>query len=212
MITTFRDRKEAGALLGAELDLYRGVSGVVVLGLPRGGVVVASEIANALEAPMDLFTVRKLGVPTQPELAMGAVASGGVRVLNRALITHLGIDEESIELVTAVEQEELLRREMVYRPGLPPVALSGQIVILCDDGLATGSTMLAAVRAVSLQQASRVVVAVPVAAADSLKTVQAEVDEVVYLMTPEPFVAVGQWYEQFDQVGDDEVRELLSRR
>jgi putative phosphoribosyl transferase len=212
MMKPFTDRKDAGARLAAEMHAYRDDPDVIILGLPRGGVVVAAEVAKALDAPMDVFTVRKLGVPGHPELAMGAVATGGVRVLNRSVIEQLGIPDRHIDSVTAAEQKELERRETAYRLKTKPVELEGKTAVLTDDGLATGSTMLAAVRAVKEQKARRVVVAVPVAAPDSLKKIEAEVNAVHCLMAPASFMAVGRWYEQFEQTGDDEVRELMSRQ
>ena len=208
----FKDRQQAGRLLGDEVLSYRDVPGVVILGLPRGGVVVAAELAKALDMPMDVFVVRKLGVPSHPELAMGALASGGVRVLNHALIENLGISERDIDAVAETEQKELERREHTYRLGGGPLDLAGKTVILVDDGLATGATMRAAVRAIRERKAGRVVVAVPVAAQDALDTIRIEADEVVCLLAPVLFQALGQWYEQFEQVEDEEVRALMARQ
>lgn len=208
----FKDRQEAGRLLGDEMRSYRDVPGVVILGLPRGGVVVAAELANALDMPMDVFVVRKLGVPVHPELAMGALASGGVRVLNHALIENLGITGEEIDAVAASEQKELERRERTYRPQGEPLELAGKTVILVDDGLATGATMRAAVRAIRERRAGRVIVAVPVASQDALDTIRIEADEAICLLAPVLFQAVGQWYEQFEQVEDEEVRALMARQ
>jgi predicted phosphoribosyltransferase len=209
-LTAYRDRTEAGQYLAGRLASYRG-SDVLVLGLPRGGVPVAYEIAAALDAPLDVFVVRKLGVPGHPELAMGALASGGVRVLNEEVITELGISPEQVEAVTFSEQAELVRREQRYREGrrLPP--LEGRTVILVDDGLATGSTMRAAVAAVRQHRPRRVVVAVPVGARETCRVLASEADEVVCGRIPEPFYAVGLWYQDFTQTTDDEVRELLRR-
>lgn len=207
----FRDRTEAGRLLAARLEQYVGKPDVMVLALPRGGVPVAYEVARALPAPMDVFIVRKLGVPGQEELAMGAVATGGVRVLNDQVVKGLGIPEYMIDAVVKWETEELKRRERLYRGDRPPPDVRGKTVILVDDGLATGSTMLAAARALRQQGPARVVVAVPVAAPDTCELLKADVDEVVCAATPEPFYAVGLWYRDFSQTTDEEVRELLER-
>jgi len=207
----FRDRAEAGRLLAAKLRAYANRSDVAVLALPRGGVPVAFEVAEALEAPLDIFLVRKLGVPGHEELAMGAIATGGVRVLNEEVIRYLGIPDEAVDAVAAKEQRELERRERLYRDGRPMIDVRGRTVILIDDGLATGSTMRAAAVALRQQQPARIVVAVPVAAESTCKAFRAEVDEVVCAMTPEPFYAVGLWYEDFSQTTDEEVRDLLAR-
>ena len=207
----FRDRTEAGRLLAARLEKYAGKLDVVVLALPRGGVPVAFEVTRALHAPMDVFIVRKLGVPGHEELAMGAVASGGVRVLNDHIVAGLGIPEYAIEAVVNWETEELKRRERLYRGNRPPPAVRGKTVILVDDGLATGSTMLAAVQALRQQGPARIVVAVPVASTDTCELMKDYVDEIVCAATPEPFYAVGRWYEDFSQTTDEEVRELLAR-
>ena len=207
----FRDRTEAGRLLAARLEQYAGKPDVMVLALPRGGVPVAYEVARALPAPMDVFIVRKLGVPGQEELAMGAVATGGVRVLNDQVVKGLGIPEYMIDAVVKWETEELKRRERLYRGDRPPPDVRGKTVILVDDGLATGSTMLAAARALRQQGPARIVVAVPVAAPDTCQLLKADVDEVVCAATPEPFYAVGLWYRDFSQTTDEEVRELLER-
>jgi predicted phosphoribosyltransferase len=207
----FRDRSQAGRLLAERLRAYAGRDDVVVLGLPRGGVPVASEIATALDAPLDAFLVRKLGVPGHEELAMGAIASGGTRVLNRRVLESLDIPAEWIEAIDAKERRELDRRERAYRDGRPPPHVSGRTVILVDDGLATGSTMLAAVQAVRLDEPARVVVAVPVADPEVCESLRAVADEVVCLLTPRPLRGVGAWYEDFSQTSDEEVRELLDR-
>lgn len=207
----FRDRTEAGRLLAARLEKYAGKLDVVVLALPRGGVPVAFEVTRALHAPMDVFIVRKLGVPGHEELAMGAVASGGVRVLNDHVVAGLGIPEYAIEAVVNWETEELKRRERLYRGNRPPPDVRGKTVILVDDGLATGSTMLAAVQALRQQGPARIVVAVPVASTDTCELMKDYVDEIVCAATPEPFYAVGRWYEDFSQTTDEEVRELLAR-
>jgi putative phosphoribosyl transferase len=207
----FRDRTDAGRLLAARLEEYAGKPDVIVLALPRGGVPVAYEVARALHAPMDVFVVRKLGIPGQEELAMGAVATGGVRVLNDQVVRGLGIPDYVIDAVVNWETKELKRRERVYRGDRPPPDVRGKTVILVDDGLATGSTMLAAVRALRQQGPARIVVAVPVASPDTCELVKAHVDEVVCAATPEPFYAVGLWYRDFSQTTDEEVRELLQR-
>ena len=205
----FSKRTQAGELLAEALQQYRNRSDVIVLGLPRGGVLVAHEIAKALNAPLDVFVVRKLGAPGQGELAMGAIASGGVQVLNEDVIEHLGATQEEIDQVLQIEMLELARRERLYRGGRPMPDLVGKIVILADDGLATGSTMRAALRAVRQLGPARVVVAVPVAAMDAYTEFRAVADEVVCLSTPEPFESVGNWYDDFTQTTDDEVRALL---
>jgi predicted phosphoribosyltransferase len=206
----FRDRADAGRRLGAGLKQYAGKPDLLVLALPRGGVPVAYEVAKALQARMDVFIVRKLGVPGQEELAMGAVATGGVRVLNHQVVNALGIPDYIIDAVVKEETDELKRREQLYRGDRPPPSVRGKTVILVDDGLATGSTMLAAVRALREQSPARIVVAVPVASPDTCELLKACVDEVVCAATPEPFYAVGFWYQDFEQTTDDEVRELLS--
>ena len=207
----FRDRAEAGRLLAAELMRYAGVPDTVVLGLPRGGVPVAFEVAKALRAPLDVFVVRKLGVPAQPELAMGAIASGGIRVLNEEIVQRLGIPEKVIEAVAGEEERELERRESAYRGSRLKPDVRGRTVILIDDGVATGSTMRAAVRALNSQHPARLIVGVPTAAASTWRELRPEVDEFIALMTPEDFESVGQWYENFDQTGDLEVTSLLER-
>src|SRR5579864_7777879 len=209
----FRDRAEAGRALAARLMGFSGRGDVVVLAFPRGGVMVGYEVAQALAAPLDVFIVRKLGTPGQAELAMGAIASGGVIVLNPDVVHGLNISDEVIRGVAAREQEEMDRRAREYRGNRPPLQVRGHAVILVDDGLATGSTMRAAVTAVRDRDPGSIVVAVPVAAAptcDELRS-ESEVDHVVCLATPEPFQAVGQWYREFPQVSDEEVRQLLQR-
>jgi putative phosphoribosyl transferase len=207
----YRNRTEAGRLLAQKLTSYANRTDVVVLGLPRGGVPVAFEVAQALNAPLDIFLVRKLGVPGHEELAMGAIASGGVRVLNQDVVSNLYIPAEVIDAVAADEQWELERREKLYRGDRPPLDVRGRVAILIDDGLATGSTMRAAARALRSQNPSAIVVAVPVAAEETCNEFMSEVDEVICAYTPEPFFAVGLWYEDFSQTSDGEVRELLAR-
>jgi predicted phosphoribosyltransferase len=211
MVSRFRDRHHAGLVLADKLAAYAGRSDLLVLALPRGGVPVAYEVAQALRAPLDVFLVRKLGVPGHEELAMGAVATGGVRVLNEDIVSALRIPDYAIEAVTAREQQELARREGAYRGDRPPPDVRGRTVILVDDGLATGATMHAAIAALRRQQPARIVVAVPTASPDICDALRAEVDEVVCAITPEPFQAVGFWYEDFSPTTDDEVRELLAR-
>jgi putative phosphoribosyl transferase len=208
----FRDRHEAGRLLAAKLAGYANRPDVIVLALPRGGVPVAYEVASALDLPLDVFVVRKLGIPGYEELAMGAVATGGVRVLNDQLVTRLGIPEHMIEAVTAREQQELARREHLYRGGRPLPDLRGRTGILVDDGLATGATMHAAIAALRQLQPARIVVAVPTASPETCEEMRAEVDDVICAITPEPFHAVGLWYQDFSQTTDEEVRDLLARR
>jgi predicted phosphoribosyltransferase len=205
----FSDRRHAGQVLAGMLDHYRANPDALVLALPRGGVPVAYEVARALHAPLDVFIVRKLGVPGHEEFAMGAIASGGVRVMNPDA-AGLHIRPEAIDAVIAREQHELERRERRYRGDRPPIPLDDRIVILVDDGLATGSTMRAAAIAVRRSRPRRVVVAVPVAAPETCREFQAQVDEVVCAVTPQPFMAVGMWYENFDQTTDDEVHRLLA--
>ncbi len=206
----FRDRTEAGQCLAGKLSEYANRSDVVVLALPRGGVPVAYEVARELRAPLDVFLVRKLGVPGQPELAMGAIATGGVRVLNESVVRGLDLAPDEIDSVARQEQQELDRRERVYRDERPPLDVRGRTVILIDDGLATGSTMRAAVEALRLQQPGRIVVAVPVAARLTCEEFESIADEIVCVETPEPFRAVGLWYGDFSQTTDAEVHELLA--
>jgi predicted phosphoribosyltransferase len=206
----FRDRSDAGRVLAAQLTAHAGSPDVLVLALPRGGVPVAYEVARALHAPLDVFLVRKLGVPGSEELAMGAVATGGVRVLNEDIVRRLRIPDFVIDAVAAWEQQELVRREVLYRGDAPPPDVRDRTVILVDDGLATGATMLAAVKALRRQEPARIVVAVPVASRDTCEQLRTEVEEVICAVTPEPFDAVGWWYEDFSQTTDEEVRELLA--
>jgi predicted phosphoribosyltransferase len=211
MVPRFRDRQEAGRQLADKLAAYADQQDVSVLALPRGGVPVAFEVATALHVPLDVFVVRKLGVPDHEELAMGAIASGGVVVRNEEVIFGLGIPSQVFDLVLARERQELERRERLYRGEHPFPELAGRRVILVDDGLATGATMRAAVAALRQHRPSRCIVAVPVAPPDTCEDLRAEVDEVVCLMTPEPFYAVGLWYEQFPQLSDEQVRHWLAQ-
>jgi putative phosphoribosyl transferase len=206
----FRDRAEAGAALAAALRDRFADDRLVVLGLPRGGVPVAAPVAEALRAPLDVFVVRKLGTPGQAELAMGAIASGGVRVLNTALVDRLGIDDDALERVTREESAELRRRERQYRGDRPPVDLAGRTVVLVDDGLATGASVRAAVEAVRAAAPHRIVVAVPVGAPESCARVAEVADDVVCLHSPASFGAVGTYYLDFGQTSDDEVQRLLA--
>lgn len=207
----FADRAEAGELLAERLTAYRDRDDVVVLALPRGGVPVAREVARALGVRLDVYVVRKLGVPGHEELAMGAIATGGVRLLNHDVIDALGIPMNVIDAVAAREQQELARREQTYRGGRGPIALTNKTVILVDDGLATGATMRAAVMAARQQQPARVIVAVPVGAVSTCADLAAEADDVVCVRTPDPFVAVGLWYRDFTPTTDHEVRSLLGK-
>lgn len=204
------NRTEAGRALGVALKAYQGRNDLLVLALPRGGVPVACQIAAALNAPLDLLVVRKLGTPGHEELAMGAIASGGVRVLNRDVVRARDIGDRVIENAVARELREVERRETAYRGERVRPAVEGKCVIVVDDGLATGATMRAAVAALRLQKPSRIVVAVPVAPVETVTLLEREADEVVCLETPEPFWAIGQWYDDFPQVSDEEVRELLA--
>jgi putative phosphoribosyl transferase len=207
----FKNRVTAGRFLASKLSKYADRADVLVLALPRGGVPVAFEVARSLHAPLDLFLVRKLGMPGQEELAMGAIASGGVRVLNEDVVRALHIPDEVIDAVAAQEGHELARRAQAYRGDRPPPAVRDRIVILIDDGLATGSTMRAAVAALRKQGPARVVVAVPVGAAETCAELGGEADEVVCGRTPTPFYAVGQWYSDFAQTTDEEVSALFER-
>jgi predicted phosphoribosyltransferase len=206
----FVDRRDAGAALAERLRQFAGRKEVVVLALPRGGVPVGFEVARALGAPLDVFVVRKLGLPGHPELAMGAIASGGVRVLNEDVLESIAVSAVAIDAVTRTEQAELERRERAYRDGRPLVPIEGRVVILVDDGLATGSTMRAAVLAVRRLQPARVVVAVPIGARQTCHELRAVADDVICVLTPEPFRAVGLWYADFSQTSDEEVRQLLT--
>lgn len=207
----FRDRSAAGQALAAELGEYAGRPDVLVLALPRGGVPVAYEVAQALDAPLDVFMVRKLGVPGHEELAMGAIASGGVRILDAELLKGLGIGDSAVAAVSEREHRELDRREELYRRGRPKREIEGKKVILVDDGLATGSTMRAAIKALKILDPAEIVVAVPAAAAASSESVEKEVDRAFFVITPDPFYAVGVWYESFPPTTDEQVVELLKR-
>jgi putative phosphoribosyl transferase len=207
----FRNRTEAGQRLAAKLGAYAHRSDVLVLALPRGGVPVAYEIARALAAPLDIIIVRKLGVPYEPELAMGAIASGGVRVLNTDIIASLDIPADVVESVTAAEQRELERRERAYRGERPAPVIRGRTVILVDDGIATGATIRAAVGALRQQQPARIIIAAPVAAAVTCDDLRPLVDELVCVLTPDALFGIGYWYDQFPQLSDDELRALLAR-
>jgi putative phosphoribosyl transferase len=207
----YRDRIEAGRRLASRLADYADRPDVLVLALPRGGVPVAFEVARELHAPLDIFLVRKLGLPGHEELAMGAIATGGVRVLNEDVVAHLRIPGEVIDSVAADELRELERRERAYRGDRPAPDVRGKTVILVDDGLATGSTMRAAAAALRQQQPARIVVAVPVSARQTCDEYRMGVDEIICAVTPEPFQAVGLWYKDFSQTTDEEVRDLLAR-
>jgi putative phosphoribosyl transferase len=210
MKTQFFNRTEAGQFLAEKLSSYANCDDVLVLGLPRGGVPVAAEVAERLNAPLDVFVVRKLGLPDQPELAMGAIASGGIRVFNGDVINSLRIPDEVINDVTAEEFQELQRRERLYRGDLPAIEVEGKMIIIVDDGIATGSTMAAAVSGLRQLNAKRIVVAAPVIARATCDFLRKIADDVVAVMLPVEFYGVGQWYEDFSQTTDDEVRKLLA--
>ena len=207
----FRDRTDAGHILASKLTKYLNQVNTVILALPRGGVPVAYEIGKALGLPVDIFVVRKLGVPGHEELAMGAIASGGVRHINRDVVDQLRIDSETIDVASRREQKEIERREQLYRGQRSPVDVRNKTVIVVDDGLATGSTMHAAIAALRQHRPARIVVAVPAASPQACSEIADQVDEIICAATPEPFYAVGQWYQEFSQTTDDEVRELLAR-
>jgi putative phosphoribosyl transferase len=207
----FANRADAGRALADRLQAYSARSDTIVLALPRGGVPVAFEVAKALKASLDILVVRKLGMPDQPEFAMGAIASGGIRIVNDAVITYLGISRATLDRVAAEELKELERRETLYRGSRPAADVHGRKVILIDDGLATGATMRAAVAALRQRNPARIVVAVPVGASDICHAFQAEVDETICLETPEPFLSVGRWYASFPQTTDEEVQQLLAQ-
>jgi predicted phosphoribosyltransferase len=207
----YRDRVDAGKQLAKRLMDYADRDDVLVLALPRGGVPVAYEVAKSLRVPLDIFLVRKLGVPGHEELAMGAISTGGVRVLNDDVVSYLGIPGDVIDAVAAGELKELERRERAYRGNRPEPDVRGKTVILIDDGLATGSTMRAAAAALRQQNPARIIVAVPVSAPQICDEYRMGVDEIICAKTPEPFLGVGMWYEDFSQTTDDEVRALLSK-
>ncbi|MBO1068888.1 MAG: phosphoribosyltransferase [Dolichospermum sp. DEX189] len=212
MLQRFRNRTQAGKLLAAQLTEYANRADVLVLGLPRGGVPVAYEVAKELDAPLDVCLVRKLGVPGHKELAMGAIATGGVRVINENVVDWLRISPETINQVAAIEMRELDRRSHTYRGNRPLLEVKNHTIILVDDGIATGATIRAAIATLKKQQPGKLVVAVPVAAASTCEELQAEVDQVVCVMMPEDLCAIGIWYEDFQQTTDTEVCELLTRQ
>lgn len=207
----FKDRTAAGQLLAIKLGAYANRPDVLILALPRGGVPVAFEVAKALNTPLDVFLVRKLGVPGQEELAMGAIASGGVRVLNNDVVQELGISEAAINQVAAKEHQELERREHLYRDDRPAPDVHGRTVILVDDGLATGATMRAAIVALRQQQPAQIVVGVPVSSPETCRAIATMVDDMVCAETPRPFYSVGYWYDNFSQTTDEEVHDLLKQ-
>lgn len=208
----FDDRHSAGRKLGAVLADRLDLDDPIVLGLPRGGVPVAIEVARALDAPLDVFVVRKLGLPGHEELAMGAIASGGVQVLNQDVVSRAGVDQDAIDRVAEDERRELRRREERYRKGRGPLDLEGRNVVLVDDGLATGASMRAAAGALAERNPAHVVIAVPVAPSDTCEEMRQRGDDVVCLATPSPFLGVGRWYRSFPQTRDEEVTELLDQR
>jgi len=207
----FRNRQEAGRSLASRLAKYANREDVIVLGVPRGGVPVAFEVATTLNLPLDIFVLRKLGVPWHEELAFGAIGSGGGRVLNESVVEEFGISDVEIALVTRAEREELERRERLYRGSRPPLDVHGRTIILVDDGIATGSSIRAAIQALRQMKPAAIVVATPVAPQESCNRLQHEVDELVCVEMPEPFYAIGEFYDDFSQVSDDEVNELLDR-
>jgi len=209
--TIFENRVEAGRRLASRLDAYKNRKDVIVLGIPRGGVPVAFEVAASLGAPLDVFISRKLGVPGQEELAFGAIASGGVRVLNREITQMAGLSDATVERITAIVGKELERREKAYRGDRKALTVEGQTVFLVDDGIATGSSMLAAIRALRQMKPGRLVVAVPVAPPSTCNRLKPEVDDLICVSTPENFYAIGEFYDDFSQVTDEEVTSLLLR-
>ncbi|EKU96448.1 putative phosphoribosyltransferase [Leptolyngbya sp. PCC 7375] len=212
MKTRFRDRTHAGKKLATQLTAYANRSDVLVLGLPRGGVPVAYEVAKALNIPLDICLVRKLGVPGDKELAMGAIASGGVRVLNYDIISQLAISDKTLEHIAARELRELQRRDRVYRGDRPQPEICDRTILLIDDGLATGATMQAAIKVLQQQHPKGIIVAVPVAPLSRCQALEADVDRIVCLATPEPFYAIGLWYKNFAQTTDEQVRHLLAKQ
>jgi predicted phosphoribosyltransferase len=211
MVKVFPDRRAAGRTLARRLGHYAGKDGVTVLALPRGGVPVAYEVARALKAPLDIFVVRKLGVPGNEELAMGAIATSGVRILNDEIVDELALPRHVIDAVTEKEERELRRRERLYRGAGAPLQVNGRAVILVDDGFATGSTMRAAIRALRERRPARIVAAVPVGSLHACEAMSGEADEVVCATTPQPLFGIGHWYRDFAQTSDDEVRALLAK-
>jgi putative phosphoribosyl transferase len=205
----YKNRSEAGKKLAAKLHVYANRPDVIILGLPRGGIPVAFEVATKLGLPLDVFVVRKLGVPGHEELAMGAIASGGVKVLNQDIVQGLNISRDAIESVANKQNEELKRREQLYRGNHPHLDVKNLTVILVDDGLATGATMRAAVQALRKQKPVGIIVAVPAAAPEACEELGEEADDIICAITPDPFFSVGSWYEDFSQTTDDEVRQLL---
>jgi len=212
MRTRFRDRKEAGQQLAISLKTYADCANGLVLGLPRGGVPIAYEVADALHLPLDVCLVRKLGVPGHKELAMGAIAAGGVRVLNSDVLSWLRISAETLEHVAARELLEVQRRDRAYRGERPQPGIQGKTILLIDDGIATGATMRAAIAVLKAQKPQQIVVAVPVAPLDTCRALNAEVDQVICLATPDPFYAIGLWYKNFAQTTDEQVRKCLAQQ
>ena len=210
-MTIFTDRTDAGRQLANALGEYADTGNVVVLALPRGGVPVAYEVAKALHTPLDVMVVRKLGVPGHEELAMGAIASGNIRVINEDIVRYLNISQQGIDEVAESERLELERRERLYRGEKATCEVRGKTIILVDDGIATGATMRAAIGAIKLQQPAHLVVAVPTSALDTYNTISREVDRMICLSTPEPYIAVGRWYRNFSQTSDEEVTRLLEK-
>lgn len=210
-LSPYRDREHAGRVLGRRLSNMVSDSNVMVLGLPRGGLIVAFEVARAIQAELDVLLVRKIGMPGDEEFAIGAIAAPGIRVVNEAAVRRFHVSPDAVERVVEREQEELKRRERLYRQGRQPLAIRGRTIILVDDGLATGFTMLAAARALRTEAPDRIIAAVPVGSADACQQIRQVADDVVCPMMPEPFVAIGTWYENFSQTSDDEVRALLAR-